>query len=394
MKRLASFVRSHIDHVLLALGFLVLFTCLLRQGGGNAIAVITAPTLTFTQWWQDELEEGVLEGLVSDFEKLHPEIKIILRRLPYEEMRKTLFAPSVPEGQGMGDILALDPLWGLDGRGILEAPEAGASSREIPVLSFFCPLFYNIEILKAAGFARPPKTRDEFYNWAKKAADPGAGVYGLVMALESGNYRGLYRDIYSWMWAAGGRLIQDGKPALTSPEAADAVGFLAGLARENLLHPSSFEFDENEKLEAFISGRSAFMIAAVQDTEILRRRMGEDAFGFSSIPAPDSRSGKPVFGVFGWSLGISAQSSHTEEAKIFAAFLSERGSYLAEKLHAVPGNAGSPSPAVQNDPFYSKAWDLYIAGDFIQESPWTEEAADLPAAFREELVRLFAGAGE
>jgi multiple sugar transport system substrate-binding protein len=386
---ISRFIGSHIDHILLALGFLVLLTGLLRWGGGNAIAAITAPTLTFTQWWQDELEAGVLEGLVSDFEKLHPEIKIVLRYLPYEETRTLFLAPPKAEGQEIGDILALDPLWGLTGREILEAPEAGESSQGIPVLGFFCPLFYNIEILASAGFSRPPKTREEFYNYVKQAADPGAGVYGLVMALESGNYRGLYRDVYSWIWAGGGRVNDEASAA-----AKDALGFLSGLAGENLLHPGSLEFDEDEKREAFINGRSIFMISAVQDTEILRRSMGEDAFGFSSIPAPDPYSGKPVFGSFGWSLGISGQSAYKDEAKIFAAFLAEQGSYLAEKLHAVPGNAGSPSPAARQDPFYSKAWDLYISGDFIREPAGTEVAADPAAAFREELARLLAGTRE
>jgi multiple sugar transport system substrate-binding protein len=386
MKRFTSFLRSHIDHVLLALGFLVLLTGLLRQGGRNAIAVITAPTLVFTQWWQDELEEGILEGVVSDFEKIHPEIKIGLRRLSYEETRKLLLSAPGAGGEEIGDILALDPLWGMgpEGSGILESPE-------IPVLGFFCPLFYNTQILRASGFSRPPKTRDEFYDYAKKAADPGAGVYGLVMALDPGNYQGFYRDVYSWIWAED---IKDGMSSVTSPEAAGVLAFLTSLSREKLLHPESPEFDEEEKREAFISGRSVFMIAAVQDAEILRRRMGEDSFGFSSIPAPDAHFRKPVFGAFGWSLGISNQSSYKEEAKIFAAFLAEQGSYLAEKLHAVPGNAGGPSPVSQNDPLYSKAWDLYISGDFIQEPAGIEGMADLPAVFREELTRLFTGTQE
>jgi multiple sugar transport system substrate-binding protein len=382
MKRIALFARSHIDYILLALGFLALFAGLLRQGGRNAVTVIAAPALTFTQWWQDELEDGVLEGLASDFEKLHPEIKIEFRRLSYEETRKLLLAPPEADGQGIGDILALDPLWGLGGTGILESPE-------IPVLDFFCPLFYNIDILKASGFSRPPKTRDEFYNYVKQTADPGAGIYGLVMALAPDNYRGFYRDVYSWIWAGG---IKDGTPSAADP--AGALAFLAGLAGEQLLHPESLGFGEEEKREAFINGRSVFMIAPVQDTEILRRRMGEDSFGFSSIPASGSYSGKPVFGAFGWSLGISNQSIYKEEAKIFAAFLAEQSSYLSEKLRAIPGNAGSPSPAVQKDPFYSKAWDLYISGDFIQEPAGSGGTEDLPEAFREDLARLFAGTRE
>jgi ABC-type glycerol-3-phosphate transport system substrate-binding protein len=131
------------------------------------------------------------------------------------------------------------------------------------------------------------------------------------------------------------------------------------------------------------------MIAPVQDIAVLRRRMGEDAFGFSFIPAPDAYAGKPAFGAFGWKLGIPGQSAHKAEAETFAAFLAEKAPYLAEKLSAVPGNAANPSPAAQNDPHYSKAWDLYISGDFIQESADAEEAAELAELFRRELTGLF-----
>ncbi|MDR0486741.1 MAG: extracellular solute-binding protein, partial [Treponema sp.] len=37
----------------------------------------------------------------------------------------------------------------------------------VPLVSFMDLLFYNIELLKNAGFARPPKTRDEFFACAK-----------------------------------------------------------------------------------------------------------------------------------------------------------------------------------------------------------------------------------
>ncbi|MDR1862694.1 MAG: extracellular solute-binding protein [Treponema sp.] len=392
MEKIASFVRSHIDHVLLALGVPVLLFGLFSPGEKSAASAPPAPALVFTQWWQDELEEGALESLVSDFEEIHPEIKVELRRIPYEEARRRRLAPPEAGGQDLGDLAAMDPLWGAapGGGGTLESPAAALSApfQEIPVLTFFCPLFYNVKILRAAGFSRPPKTADEFLSYAEKAADPGAGVYGLVMALESGNYRGLYQDIYSWIWASGGRLIKDGKPAVTSREVTGAIAFLAALGRGNLLHPESFDFDEETKREAFIKGGSVFMIAPVQDAEILRRRMGEESFGFSSIPAPGSYSGKPVFGAFGWSLGISPRSGRKEEAGTFAAFLAERSSYLAEKLHAVPGNAGNPSPAAQNDPFYSKAWDLCISGDFIQDFAEIRESADLAAVFRGELPHL------
>jgi multiple sugar transport system substrate-binding protein len=383
MRGIISFIRSHIDHILLILALLVLLAGLFRLGGKKAIAAVTAPTLVFTQWWQDEIEKEALESLVAEFEALHPEIRIELRRLPYEEFRLRLFAPpaagaAAVEASGageLGDVLALDPLWGagLEDREILASPET-------PILGFFCPLFYNIEILKAAGFSRPPKTRNEFLSCVRKVTDPNAGVYGIAMALGPGNYRGIYRDIYSWRWAS-------------SPEkTGETLEFLAALGRENLIYPGFLETGEEKKREAFVNGGAAFIIAPVQDTEIFRRLMGDEAFGFTSIPTPESHSGKPAFGAFGWGLGISRQSRYKEEAGVFVSFLAERGSFLAERLHAVPGAGSNPSPEVQSriqaDPFYSKAWDLYIAGDFIRDLPETEPSAAAIQRQWEELLKV------
>jgi multiple sugar transport system substrate-binding protein len=389
MKRIISFIRTHPDLTLLALALLTLVTAFVRVGGGRAIAAVTAPTLVFTQWWQDELEEGTLENLISEFESLHPEIKIELRRLAYEELKERLF--SVPAdgspAEAPGDILALDPLWsaGLERREILESPAPS-------VLGYFCPLFYNIEILKAAGFSMPPKTRNEFLSYAKKVTRPDAGVYAIALALSPGDSRGIYRDVYSWIWTVPGvPLMQDGKSALTSPEIRETLDFLSALARENLIYPSPFELGEEEKQEAFINGRTAFIIAPVQNIEIFRRRMGEAAFSFTAIPGPESYSGKPGFGAFGWSLGISRQSRYKEEAGAFVSFLLGKSAYLAEQLGAVPGNGSNPPPAAQKDPFYSKAWDLYIAGEFIQEFSELEEAEETEKAFRQELGLLLTG---
>jgi hypothetical protein len=37
-------------------------------------------TLVFAQWWEDDLEAGVLESLVNDFEEQYPGVKIQLEK--------------------------------------------------------------------------------------------------------------------------------------------------------------------------------------------------------------------------------------------------------------------------------------------------------------------------
>jgi multiple sugar transport system substrate-binding protein len=144
---------------------------------------------------------------------------------------------------------------------------------------------------------------------------------------------------------------------------------------------------EDEKLNAFIKGRAAFILGRVQDIEILKRELGESHFGLTSIPPPDSYSGKSIFGASRWALAPSQIGTHQEEAKTFISFLHEKKSILAENTHAVPG-AGNNPPAIL-DALYSKAWDIFIAGDLVQEFNNTAGEAEREETFREEFLKLF-----
>jgi multiple sugar transport system substrate-binding protein len=389
VKDAETWLRARFDVLLIIPALVVLAAGLFRIEGKKMTAEATAPNLVFTQWWQDELESGTLESLITEFEGLHPDIKITLDTRTRGEIRKELlnYTPpadpsSVPDakpsaetgegdsGPGFGDILALDLLWvpELTANGVLDPQETPA-----PLLTFFYPLFYNISILEETGFSRPPKTRSEFLSYAKAVADPEKGRYAIALALNSGGGQDVYRDIAPWIWASGALVTAGKAPVLETKPAAETLDFLAALGREKLIHPRSSFMNGEEKREAFIGGRIAFMTGPVQDIEILRREMGESAFGFTTLPVPDSYSGKPVFGASSFCAAVSRRSAYPEDARIFAAFLAEKAPFLAEKLHAVPGAAGNPPPSAPADSFYSKAWDLYTAGDLIQEAPDLDE---------------------
>jgi multiple sugar transport system substrate-binding protein len=71
-KKLEARLKPHVDILLMALAILVLVLALFRSWGSKAIVEASAPTLVFTQWWQNELEPGTLEALIEEFEALHP----------------------------------------------------------------------------------------------------------------------------------------------------------------------------------------------------------------------------------------------------------------------------------------------------------------------------------
>jgi multiple sugar transport system substrate-binding protein len=338
------------------------------------------PSIVFTQWWEKDADKELMLKIVSEFETFHGDFKIILNTCSYEDLRLALFQ-GTPLGDSIypGDVIALDSLWVSE----LAKKETMENVNANPV-SFINILYYNIDILKEAGFSRPPKTRGEFLGYARHLADGKGNPAGLALGMNSS--RGIYDDVLPWIWAAGVQLIKDGKPQVNSRQVVDCLSFLASLYSEGLLTTQSLTASPAEKLEDFISGKAAFVIAPASEIGFVRERMGDEAFGVTSIPTPDNYAGQSFFAVSAWTVGVFSASAHKEEAKLFAAFLAENAAYLSDKMNAIPGS-GTPSAY---DVFYSKVWDIEIAGEMAQDFSglnWTE----LEESFKEELSALFAG---
>ena len=352
--------------------------------------------LVFTQWWQNEMEPGILENLIIEFEENNENVKIILKTLDYEETRKLLYgyfpdyndpdSGEIIKAMFPGDILAFDYLWleDLYNNGVLDP---GSSPLE-PLIGFFYPFFYNINVLLEAGFSRPPKTRTELLNYIRVVTGENKNRYGIGFSLDENNSRGIFENIYPWFWGSSVSLLESGRPFN------ETFDFLTRLANENLIHPQSFFMDENEKHEAFINGQIAFMTASIRDIEYLKRRMGEDAFSISDIPRADNYLGKPYFAASDWSLGIFEGSAHKELAAGFISFITEKKNLLAESANALTSDFSFLLP-VFDDPVNFKARELYIAGDLVNEKflprNIEQNAAERDFIFREELFDLLEG---
>jgi len=380
-----DFFRKHGDKVLFVLALAFLAAALFRREG--SWRPVETPGIVFTQWWEGDLDKDTLMALAKEFEGLNNGIKVTIDYRPYEDLRRDLFASaetaSSDNASIVGDIVALDPLW------IPELLEMGSiEDSTITLFSFIDVLYYNVDILKNAGFSRPPKDRSEFIEYARTLAGskellPG---YVLAFALSENSSRGVYDDVFPWIWAAGVRLINDGSPVVNSRQVVESLAFLSALNSEGLIAPDTFRADAARKLEHFISGEVAFMVAPTVYVKQVRERMGDDAFGITSVPGPDNYFGRPLFATAGWAFGVHSESQRKEEARLFAEFLAGKDSAFSEQTGAVPGNGAPPA----RDAFYSKVWDIAISGESARDFaglPWME----MEAAFREGLISLFAG---
>ncbi|MDR1655325.1 MAG: extracellular solute-binding protein [Treponema sp.] len=345
--------------------------------------------LVFAHYWDNALGRDTLAELVKEFEKEHRGIRIRLQNLSYAEERELLFRDKAePEGNALSsalDIAALDGAWipELLSAGKLQPlrgyNDSGSAEWTVPLISFMNFLYYNIDILKAAGLDRPPANRTEFLS-AALALKENQSVPALAISLGSGDPEALRRDIYSWIRAAGSNLE---KNDLDEKRAADVLNFLSRLNREGFLLPGIFLQTGAERLEDFIAGKTAMLTANAGNLRYLRTRMG-DKLGLTLIPG-QADFGKPGFAPSVWHVGISSDCTHPEEAWEFIGFLKEKSSILSEKSGAVPGT-GLRFHDPEEDPLYEKAWSIYEASDVFDGSGFS---ASVDAAVREELMALF-----
>ncbi|MDR1900967.1 MAG: extracellular solute-binding protein [Treponema sp.] len=402
------------------------------------IAEVKGVHLVFSQWWEDDVEKGVLQSIVKEFEERNPGISVELDFRSYQEIRDLAFngealawsgeaetnAGSNREqaASGKTDIIAVDPLWIYElaewnrleplggymkrsqprtaGKAVSdesgdssEGPSVQASATDytqwtLPLVSFIHPLFYNIDILKNAGFNRPPKTWNEFRTYARAVNNPAAGRFGMAFALSPENPYALFGDIFPWIWASGILIYQNGAPNFSGRALTETLEYLGLLFEEGLVSPNSFLMNNSQKLDEFMKGRIGMMTASIEDMDRIRQSMG-GSFGITTIPVPDNYAGKPVFGLSGWSVGILRQSSDKNEAWTFISFLAERKAEVAGCM--VPGNGSRSGTGFAGDELYEKAWDMYEASDGIEEFAGKPRVREFEAIVREELEALFEG---
>ncbi|MDR0628868.1 MAG: extracellular solute-binding protein [Treponema sp.] len=406
---------SLVDRILFGLALILLPLGFLIKLSTQAIIEAQASTLVFTQWWQDELKDDTLTRMVSEFESSNPGIIIKLEHLSYQKMEDRLLK-GVPDEIRRSDILAVDPRWLYElirqdmlkplnpylnpyiekmktGENRMFIPGLPADSPQgseavwaIPVVASMIPLFYNVEVLQAAGFDRPPKNRADFLHYARTITNSSPGRFGVALALSSEDPDSLYVDVYPWIWAAGGSMLQDGKPNFINPPIRETLGFLDTLYREGSLSPDLFVKTREQKLEEFARGTIGMMLASVRDIHTLQQQMEDGAFGITVIPGLDM-SRKPVFGLTSWYIGISRYSTYQDQAWAFMSFLAERSSRLAIASHAVPGN-WSGMRSLKGD-LYTKAYDMYEGGEVMQEFIGTPQVHSLETIVREELYTMF-----
>lgn len=369
-------------------------------------------TLEFSQWWEPELPEGEFRALMDKFEEANPGIKVELLSGPYASTKEQVVAGAA--AGTMSDVVGLDGAWvndfsqqgaiadlsavmkdaGYDDSQLASQVQVDGKTYMIPVVNFVYPMFTNDDLLGKAGVSAPPTDRTQFADAAKKVTALGGDVHGWVLPLSLEAPNGIQNDVMSWVWASGGSMLKDGKPALVdNPAVTSATDYVQGLWDDGVIAPGSFTMKEQDKVEEFTNGRVGMMIDSLAHVNTIREANPDLKFSISAIPAEDGYSGKRGIPYASWGIGIAENSEHKAEAfKLIEFLMSEQtNSELSSIAHAFPGNTASVPDFVKDDELFSTAFDIYKSGYPANEFTGLPVAEQLMRDFGEQFQKALDG---
>lgn len=157
-------------------------------------------------------------------------------------------------------------------------PSHGGAMYSFPFAKSVLVLYYNRDLLRAAGFDAPPATWNDFLEQCR-AVKARLGLPAYAMNVDCSTVNG-------FILSMGGRLLADGATCYDSPEALRVFEIYETVAREELGFRIARGFDDQAAVsqgEAAFSFRSS--AGRVQMAEAMAARV--DAWGIARIPQAD-----------------------------------------------------------------------------------------------------------
>ena len=367
-------------------------------------------TLEVQQWWGVELPDGALQEICDGFTE-ETGVKIDLLSNPYADT-KTQIAAGAAAGT-MADVVGLDGSWvydfakqgsianltelmeadGYDDSQLSDQIKYEGNTYMIPVVNFAYPLYANTDILEEAGVEEIPTTWTEFLDACDKiTTNTDKAAYAIPLSTEAPN--GIQNQFSSWLWASGGNLLQDGKPALTdNDKLAQLVDMVKTMKDKGYLADGAEAMKEQDMVNEFENGRLAFMVDGISHLTTIKTESPDLNFTFAKMPVMDDYTDKSGMDVANWGIGIAENCENKEAAMQFVEYLMspEVNAKLAQLANAFPGNSTAEPDYSSNDELFQKAFEIFGEGYAINEFTGAPTAEDLMRSMNEQLVLYIDG---
>jgi multiple sugar transport system substrate-binding protein len=342
-------------------------------------------------------------NLIKAFEAENPDIKINWIKMPSNsDTVHDSLVTMLSAGDDTTDIYSVDVVWpaefassgwalplnkyltSAEKNQYLKGPlNAGIYKGETWALPLFTDggmLYYRADLLEKYGY-KPPKTWDELVKIAKDIQSKEKDMIGFTW--QGAQYEGLICNALEYIWGNDADVLgADGKSAVNSPNAAEAIQFMADLIHKYQITPEGVvNWTEEESLKVFLDGRAVFMRNwpyAWQECEksgVVKGKVGV-------VPMPKGFHGKDGAACLGgWSLMIAANTKHAAEAVRFIKFATstdagQKAIMYENGVIPVLDRLYHDKEVIAKYPYYTNFYNVFLTTHPRPVSPYYAELSD------------------
>ncbi|MGP3949944.1 ABC transporter substrate-binding protein [Streptomyces sp. 7N604] len=340
-------------------------------------------TLTMVESLTNPARTDLLKKLIADFEQQNSKIKVNLISPPTEQADQKI-QQMLQSGSGVDALEVRDITvgpwsnngWLYDMKKDLKGwkgwqamtENAVNASEDAKGRTYFVPygfyglsLFYRTDLIKEAGFSKPPASWDELLEQASAIHDPAKRRYGYAFrggANANSNATAVIEAyVADKVDPANGYKLKNGSTIFSAPEAQEALETYLKLFKQ-ASPKSSVSWGYPEMVEGFSNGSTAFLL---QDPEVIAtvsesKAVSKDQWDTAPLVAgPGGKTVQPL-ATAGW--GVADGSEHKAEAVKLVEFLSqgEASTTFTKENSLVP-----ILKSAIDDPFYKTGpWSSYV----------------------------------
>jgi multiple sugar transport system substrate-binding protein len=364
----------------IAAALLIPLIVILLAGCGSSQSQKNVVNLTLWEPSQSGLAAKQQGQIIADFSRLHPDIKITTRGIPFENYDNASVAAF--NARSGPDILLVNSVdFGLfASRGYLKTIDKAIAGSPGLQSSDFYPAAWNAAVWhgQAQGIPIDTGTRVLLWNktlfqqagvkpfgetvqWsdmlaaAQKITDTGKGIYGWGYA-GAQNWLCLYSGIGPMVHQAGGDFLSPdlSKPTLQTPQVIKAVQFYADMAkyapRSDVSNTQADTYDIS-----FANNKTAMIVAGFWEIPLIKQTNPNVQFG-ESLPKDitvDSSTG-------GWILSVPSYVSDAKMTAIrtFYQYIFQPKNTIAFTSLMPALKAATPLATALQDPVYDLYWKI------------------------------------
>jgi ABC-type glycerol-3-phosphate transport system substrate-binding protein len=398
-----------------------LVACTAGGGGSdNGPAASAKQTITVWHGFTGDNEVNAFNAAVARFHAKFPNITVkAVKGQDDDKITKAISGGDPPDvavsftTDNVGKFCAtgawqdLNPLMKQDGIKTSEFNQAAMDYTEfegkrcaLPLLQDVYGLYYNKQLLSAAGYSAPPKTISELTAMAKKLTQFNSDGSIKVAGFDPD---WLFYEVApshfapSWgaKWQVNGKSSLGSDPAWTQMVAwqKSLVDWYGYSKLQKFLHSVGQEFDPDNPFE---KGKVAMAIDGEWRTASIRDEAPSLDYGTAPFPVADSLSSHYGAGyVTGTIIGIPRGSGHKAAAWEFVKFMTTDTQTLvdlANKIRNVPTTTASLAAAtdLKNDPHFKTFLDI-AANQYTSTTPASPNGGAYQVTFGQFLDKYESG---